>query len=67
MLAKGCNSISCFARVCCHDRVSEEREQLHGYVYSCGWLAGGHQAERGALLKTICFAAESEGCVDTLS
>lgn len=65
MLAKGCNSISCFTCVCCHDRVSEER--AIGYVYSCGWLAGGHQAEKGALLKTNCFAAMSGGCVDTPS
>lgn len=47
--------------------VNREGEQLHMCIHVAGWLAGGHQAERGALLKTICFAAKSQGCVDTLS
>lgn len=36
-------------------------------VHLCGWLAGGHEAESRALLKTICFPAESEGRLDTVS
>lgn len=35
-------------------------------VHLCDWLAGGHEAESRALLKTICFPAESEGRLDSL-
>ena len=48
-----------------------EREGERGIVcmcvHLCGWLAGGHEAESRALLKTICFPAESEGRLDTVS
>lgn len=44
-----------------------ERETVCMRVHLCGWLAGGHEAESGALLKTICFPAESEGRLDTVS
>lgn len=42
-----------------------EREMCT-FVHLCDWLAGGHEAESRALLKTICFPAESEGCLDSL-
>lgn len=66
MLAKGCNSISCFTRVCCHDRVSEERAIAWTCVFM--WLAGWGASswERGFIKNQLLCCSVKRLCGHTL-
>lgn len=66
MLANGCNSISRFTRVCCHDRVSEERAIAWIYIFM--WLTswGASSWEKGFIKNHLLYCSVRRLCGHTL-